>query len=35
MYTVHDCYAVTADKVALLIESLIIVYIKIYHEKTT
>ena len=33
MYTVHDCFAVTADKVQLLIESLIAVYIKIYHEK--
>ena len=27
MYTVHDCYAVIANKVALLIESIITVYI--------
>lgn len=33
LYTVHDCFAVTADKVEMLIQSLITVYIKIYHEE--
>lgn len=32
LYTVHDCFAVTADKVELLINTMTAVYIKIYHE---
>lgn len=29
MFTVHDCFAVTADKVALLVKTMTAVYIKI------
>lgn len=32
LYTIHDCFAVTADKVKLLINLLKGVYIKIYSE---
>ena len=32
LYTIHDCFAVTADKVELLINLLKAVYLKIYSE---
>ena len=32
MFTVHDCFAVTADKVALLVKTMTAVHIKIYHD---
>lgn len=33
IYTIHDCFAVTADKVSYLIDVLKGVYIKIYSDE--